>query len=145
GREPGWVYPSIVTGSVTAGNAEAGLIVWTPSPGMLKAIVSAPGAALARAMTSRREPSPESSVLVTTNVANNWRPSSNSARGLKPWARTRRSWAVRDRLMSSTSAAVLFYGEHLPMMGPGEGPVKAESAVGASTSLRGRRLRRAAA
>ena len=37
---PGSVVPSIVTGSVTAGSAEAGEIVWTPELAIAKAIRS---------------------------------------------------------------------------------------------------------
>jgi hypothetical protein len=37
----------MTTGSVIVGSAEVGLIVRTPVPAMLKAIVSAPGTALA--------------------------------------------------------------------------------------------------
>ena len=40
--EPGWVYPSITAASLTGGSGVAGVIVWTPAPGMSKAIVSAP-------------------------------------------------------------------------------------------------------
>jgi hypothetical protein len=53
---------------------------------MLKAIVSAPGAALASRMAWRREPGPESLVFVTVKVAagaavtENWR-KQTSARG----------------------------------------------------------------
>ena len=35
---PGWVVPSIVTGSVIVGSADSGLIVCTPVPGMSKSI-----------------------------------------------------------------------------------------------------------
>ncbi len=38
--EPGWVYPSMVTGLSTAGSALSGVIVCMPPPGMLKSIVS---------------------------------------------------------------------------------------------------------
>ncbi len=43
----------------------AGVIVWTPEPTMLKAIVSAPGLALASRIAWRSVPAPESAVEVT--------------------------------------------------------------------------------
>ena len=43
----------MVTASVIAGRAEAGAIVRTPGPGMLKVIVSSPGRLLARVIASR--------------------------------------------------------------------------------------------
>ena len=44
---PGWLNPSISTGSVTSGRGDAGRIVCGPGPGMANAIVSCPGLALA--------------------------------------------------------------------------------------------------
>src|SRR6266542_1019019 len=44
-------------------------MVWTPAPGVLKTIVSAPEVALASRIAWRKEPGPESFVLVTVNVA----------------------------------------------------------------------------
>src|SRR5262245_37066 len=55
----------MMTGSVMAGRADGGLVGRTPGAGMLKAIVSAPGAALAQMIAWRSEPRPESSVLMT--------------------------------------------------------------------------------
>jgi hypothetical protein len=56
--------PSMLTGSVIAGIAEVGLIVCAPVP-IAKSIVSRPGLALALVIASRKEPAPESPVLVT--------------------------------------------------------------------------------
>jgi hypothetical protein len=58
-----------VISPVISGRPEAGWIVWTPVPGMLNAIVSAPTAALASRMAWRSEPGPELSALMTVNVA----------------------------------------------------------------------------
>jgi hypothetical protein len=66
--KPGWVEPSIVTGSETVGKAVEGVIVWSPEPGMLKTIVSAPGWALASRIACLSEPAPLSPALVTTNT-----------------------------------------------------------------------------
>ena len=60
--------PSIVTGSEIVGNAVEGVIVWSPEPGMLKTIVSAPGWALASRIACLSEPAPLSPALVTTNT-----------------------------------------------------------------------------
>jgi hypothetical protein len=65
---PGWVYPSIITGSVMASKAVAGCIVCGPAPGISKSIVSKPGFVFAWLIASRSEPAPESLVLVTTRV-----------------------------------------------------------------------------
>jgi hypothetical protein len=59
------VYPSIVTGPVIVGRAEAGTIVWTPDPMMAKAMVSAPPLALASVIAWRSDPAPLSAVVVT--------------------------------------------------------------------------------
>src|SRR5437667_6008644 len=55
----------MITGSVIVGSADAGLIVWTPAPGMLKLIVSVPGVLLAQLIASRSEPGPVSLVPMT--------------------------------------------------------------------------------
>ena len=64
--KPGWVVPSMITGSVITGNADRSWIVCCPPPAMLNVIVSSPELALASRMTWRKEPVPESWVLVTT-------------------------------------------------------------------------------
>src|SRR5215470_6512820 len=62
---PGWVYPSIATGSLTSGSAEAGEIVVARFV-MAKEIVSpALIAAFASRIAWRKEPGPESLVLTT--------------------------------------------------------------------------------
>src|SRR5437588_654966 len=58
----------MITGSVILGKSLAGMIVWTPDPGMWKVIVSRPGFAFAKVIASRNEPAPESAVVVTSNV-----------------------------------------------------------------------------
>src|SRR5215468_3678732 len=50
------------------GRFDPSVIVWMPVPGMLNAIMSAPGFALASRIACRREPGPLSLVLVTGNV-----------------------------------------------------------------------------
>src|SRR4051812_35214113 len=47
----------------------AGLMILTPLPGMLKAMVLVPTVAFALVMAQRKDPTPESLVLVTVNVA----------------------------------------------------------------------------
>ena len=84
GEEPGCVYPSIVTGLVITGSAVAGTIVWTPEPTMLKAIVSAPAAALASRIAWRSDPAPASSMLVTVNVAADKDPASKASTAAVP-------------------------------------------------------------
>ncbi len=69
GEDPGCVYPSTVIGSVAFGSHVARTMVWTPGPGMLNAIVSAPGFALASRIAWRNDPAPESAVVVTVKVA----------------------------------------------------------------------------
>src|SRR4051812_26609191 len=93
GDEPGWVYPSTVTGSVVFGSQVVSTIVWTPAPGIAKAIVSAPGVALESRIAWRRDPAPESVVVVTVKVA----AESDAAAAKKSTAacRTRRT-TVRD-------------------------------------------------
>jgi len=44
-------------------------MVFTPEPGRAKVMMSAAGVPLAAVMAARREPEPESFVLVTVNVA----------------------------------------------------------------------------
>ena len=56
----------MMTGSKRSGRGERGWIVRTPEPGMLKVTRFVPGLALATWMALRREPRPESLVLVTT-------------------------------------------------------------------------------
>ena len=51
--KPGCVVPSIVTESLIVGSGEAGVIVWTPEPGMANEIVFAPGARFACSMAAR--------------------------------------------------------------------------------------------
>src|SRR5437773_6288123 len=65
---PGWVVPSMVTGSVIVGRKNASIIVCTPAPGMLKTIVSAPGLALASRIACLSDPAPMVLVLVTVKV-----------------------------------------------------------------------------
>src|SRR6185503_11817720 len=65
---PGCVVPSIVTGLVIGGSADAGVIVNGAAPGMLKTILSAPGLALASMIARRSDPDPAAalSVLLVT-------------------------------------------------------------------------------
>src|SRR5437870_225285 len=65
--KPGWVVPSIVTGSVIVGRADVGAIVYL-GPERLKTIMSAPALALASRMACLSEPGPLSLVLVTVKV-----------------------------------------------------------------------------
>ena len=78
--KPGWVVPSITTGSVMDGRDRTGLMV-REGPLMLKVIVSRPGAALASRIACRREPGPKSPVFVTTKVAAARAVGSNRAKG----------------------------------------------------------------
>ncbi len=55
----------MITASVIGGSGVAGVIVWTPAPGMSKAIVSEPAVALASRIAWRSEPAPASPVFVT--------------------------------------------------------------------------------
>ena len=66
--------PSMVIAPEIGGRSEAGAIVCTSAPGMLKAMVSASAAplALASRIAWRGDPSQPSSVLVTVNVAKSW-------------------------------------------------------------------------
>src|SRR5205814_859164 len=45
--KPGWVVPSMITGSLIVGSTDAGAIVCTPAPAILKAMKSVPGVAFA--------------------------------------------------------------------------------------------------
>src|SRR6266446_3441646 len=65
-EKPGWVLPSIVTVSVIAG--KTAMILRGPVPGILNAIVSTPGFALASRIACASEPGPVPLVLVTVNV-----------------------------------------------------------------------------
>src|SRR5260370_42015502 len=52
------------------GRGESGLIVWTPAPGILKAMILGPEPmAFESRIACRRLPSPESLVLTTVNVS----------------------------------------------------------------------------
>ena len=66
---PGCVYPSMLTGSVTPGSGDCGVMVRTPVPGMLKVMSSGPGFAFASRMAWRSEPAPALFVFVTTKPA----------------------------------------------------------------------------
>ena len=65
--KPGCVVPLIKTGSLTVGNAAAGVIVCGPAPGMLNVMLSTPAALFALRIACRSEPGPLSFVFVTTN------------------------------------------------------------------------------
>ncbi len=62
---PGCVYPLTVTGEVRIGSGETSVIVWTPEPTMLNAIVSGPALALASRIAWRSVPAPASAIDVT--------------------------------------------------------------------------------
>ncbi len=69
--------PSIVTESVTEGNADSGEMVCTPEPAMSNVMVSAtPADAFDAKIAARRVPAPESPVLVTGITASSVRVSS---------------------------------------------------------------------
>ncbi len=59
----------MVTASVISGSSVDSEIVFTPVPGMLNLIVSAPALLLASVIACRSEPAPESLVLVTVKSA----------------------------------------------------------------------------
>ena len=59
----------MITGCVIAGSPEERKIVWTPLPGMLNSMTSSPKFAFASRIAWRSDPAPESSVLMTVNVA----------------------------------------------------------------------------
>src|SRR5687767_13513893 len=96
----------MITGVVMVGKAEAGVIVWGPAPGILKSIVSKPGAALAASIASRKVhsvashvPLPGSAVEFTVNV----RPAIGEAgigSGRPPLARAVNAAWVESRLRS---------------------------------------------
>src|ERR1051325_3516957 len=96
----------MITGSVSCGRGGAGLIGFTPEPGMLKAMVSVPVAALASRIACRREPGPLSFVLMTVKVVAakadgsqlEWRPGNRSqpVKAIKA-SDTTRLRRVRDR------------------------------------------------
>jgi hypothetical protein len=65
--KPGWVVPSIVTGSVTMGSGDCGAMVCGPLP-MPKLMMSTPALTFASRIAWRNEPEPLSLVLVTTKV-----------------------------------------------------------------------------
>ena len=69
GLAPGCVYPSMMTGSVKEGSGEAGAIVCTPLPGMLKVMRLSPAVALDVCIAHRSEPTPVSLTVVIVNVA----------------------------------------------------------------------------
>ena len=50
---PGWVVPSMTTGSVMVGRGESIWMVWGPPPAMLKEMVFSPASALASSMAAR--------------------------------------------------------------------------------------------
>src|SRR5262245_30027134 len=70
------------TGPLNGSRELAGVIVWTPAPGMLNAIVSRPGFPFASRIAWRSDPGPESLVFVTVKVA----AESDPARAMSPIA-----------------------------------------------------------
>src|SRR5262245_44129427 len=67
GAAPGWLYPSMTTGSEIGGSGVSGCIVCTPLPRMQKLIVLVSGLRLALRIACRSDPSPLSLVLTTVN------------------------------------------------------------------------------
>ena len=65
----GCVVASIETCSVMAGSGDANVMVCAPESGISNVMVSAPGLAFASRMACRRDPTPSSSMLVTTKLA----------------------------------------------------------------------------
>ena len=59
----------MVTAYSMGGSSDVGVIVWTPAPGMAKAIRSVSALALASRIAWRSDPAPESFVFVTVKVA----------------------------------------------------------------------------
>ena len=51
--DPGWLKPSIITGSVMSGSNSLSRIVWRPEPGISKLIMSGPGWLLAAWIAAR--------------------------------------------------------------------------------------------
>ncbi len=88
GAAPGWAQPSISTGPVTEGRRDSAVIVCGPAPGIAKAMMSGPPAALASRIAWRSEPGPLSAVLVTLNVA---APAGPAARAATAKASARRN------------------------------------------------------
>src|SRR5688572_7626151 len=96
----------MITGVVIIGKAETGVIVCGPGPGILKSMVSEPGAALAAFIASRKVhsvasqvPVPGSAVEFTVNV----RPAMGEAdigSGRAPAARAGNAARVESRLRS---------------------------------------------
>jgi hypothetical protein len=74
---PGWVVPSMTTGSVTTGRAAVTAMVCGPLA-IWKRTVSAPALALASSRAWRSDPAPASAVEVTVNTAGTSRASSCS-------------------------------------------------------------------
>ena len=66
---PGCVVASSDTCSVIGGSGDAGEMVCAPEPGIANVIASAPGFAFASRMAWRSEPTPPSSMFVTTKLA----------------------------------------------------------------------------
>jgi hypothetical protein len=79
--DPGWVVPSMEIAAEIGGRSVVGAIVWTPDPGMLKAITPPLPTASASRIAWRNEPGPESLVLVTVKVDSRRRPSIGSTSG----------------------------------------------------------------
>src|SRR5262249_18510558 len=73
--------------AVIVGRAVPGLMVCTPAPGLLKAMVSVPAWELASRIAWRSDPAPEASVLTTVIIEGVRRSSSGSTKG-----RYRRAW-----------------------------------------------------
>src|ERR1700704_305454 len=61
--------PSIVTGPLIGGSADAGLITWGGRPSGAILMWKRPGEALLRSMAQRSEPSPSSAVRVTRSTS----------------------------------------------------------------------------
>ena len=68
---PGWVVASTFAELLISGSGVAGLIVCTPAPGILKAIVLVPGVLSESRIAWRNEPAPVSLTLITVKVASN--------------------------------------------------------------------------
>src|SRR5262249_41237241 len=67
--KPGWLVPSKSTEPAIAGSGVVGSMVWTPTPGMAKSIVSArPASQFVSKMAWRNEPGPLSAVESTTTT-----------------------------------------------------------------------------
>jgi hypothetical protein len=69
-EDPGWLVPSITTGTVMLGSADKSEIVCAPLP-MLKPIVLGPGVAESESrIACRSDPVPESAVVLTKKDIN---------------------------------------------------------------------------